>query len=81
MEKVIWFNILQNITGLILLILCIYGISFEIKISLYSKSLTVVSILLSAKKELLTRSFNSLIYNMVQAMLFVRVLHYFSKII
>lgn len=75
----IWFNILQNRTGLILLILYIYRISLEIIISLYSESLILFSILLSAKKELLARSFISLIHNMVQAMLFVRVLLYFCK--
>lgn len=79
--KVIWFNVLRNRTGLILLVLYIYRISFEIINSLYSKSLILVSILLSAKKELLARSFNSLIHNMVKLCFFVRVLHYFVKII
>lgn len=77
MRKVIWFDILKNRTGPILLIL--YRISSEIVVSLYSKSLIPVSGLLSAKKELLARSFNSLIHNMVEAMLFVRVLCYFCN--
>lgn len=50
-----------------------YGISLEIIISLYRKSLLLVSILLSEKK-LLARSFNSLIQNIVQAMLSVLLL-------